>query len=262
MAAPVVNTSHYDGRMVDRISGVPAYQQVAADLRQKIDTDELPPGGQLPSERAMMETYQVSRPTIREAVGVLRAEGLVVAEHGRGVFVRQSKALTRLAASRLSRAARDNDAGAFRADTDRASVRAEVRFEPADDATAQLLDIGGGDEVCVRDRVMFADDQPVQLAASYLPRELTMDSPIEQPDTGRGGIYARLEDAGHVFDRFAETVSARMPSRDEQIALQLGDGVPVLVVVRVAYSTTRPLEVNRMVLAADRYELQYEIPAE
>lgn len=259
---PVVKTSHYDGRMVDRISGVPAYQQVAADLRQKIDSGELAPGAQLPSERAMMASYGVSRPTIREAVGLLRSQGVVAAEHGRGVFVRPARAITRLAGSRLSRSARIGDAGAFLADAEQPSIRTEVRFEPADAGTAQLLGIDEGDDVCVRDRVMLADGEPVQLAVSRLPRELTRDTQIEQPDSGRGGIYARLEDAGHVFDHFDETVSARMPSRDEQISLQLGEGVPVIVVVRVAHSTARPLEVNRMILAADRYELQYEIPAD
>lgn len=258
----MVKTSHYDGRMVDRISGVPAYQQVAADLRAKIDNGLLRPGDQLPSERAMMADYQVSRPTIREAVGLLRAEGRVAAEHGRGVFVRPIRMVLRLAGSRLSRTARGHDTGAFQADVNDVSVRTEVRFEPADDATAQRLDIAAGDELCVRDRLMRADEQPLQLAVSRLPRELTKDTRIEQPDSGPGGIYARLEEAGHVFARFEETVAARMPTRDEQLALQLDEGVPVLVVVRVAHSTTRPLEVNRMVLAADRYELHYDVPAD
>lgn len=258
----VVKTSHYDGRMVDRISGVPAYQQVAADLRQKIDGGHLAPGAQLPSERAMMTTYGVSRPTIREAVSLLRAQGIVIAQQGKGVFVRPARTMRRLAGRRLSRAARSANAGAFFGEADTPSVRTEVRFEPADAGTAQLLGIAEGDEVCVRDRVMFADEHPVQLAVSWLPRELSTGTAIEQSDTGSGGIYARLEDAGHVLERFEETVSARMPSRDERISLQLDEGIPVIVVVRVAHSTSRPLEVNRMTLAADRYELHYEIPAD
>lgn len=53
-----------------------------------------------------------------------------------------------------------------------------------------------------------------------------------------------------------------MPSPDEASVLQLAEGVPVLHVTRVARNTHGvALEVNDMVLAADRYELGYEIPA-
>lgn len=261
-----VNTSHYDGGMVDRISGVPRYQQVASDLREKIAAGTYAPGAPLPSERALVDEYAVSRPTIREAIGLLRSEGVVIAEHGRGVFVRPPRSVQRLARNRLSKAAREANSGAFLGDakaggwTPSSSVK--VRLEAADADTAARLGIEPGAEVTVRDRLMRANGQPVQLAVSYLPRELTRDTLIEEVVTGPGGIYARLEDAGHTFTHFTETVSARMPSRDEAITLQLAEGVPVICVVRVAHSETRPLEVNRMVLAADRYELHYELPAE
>jgi GntR family transcriptional regulator len=57
--------------MVDRRSGVPAFRQVAADLREKISADQYAPGERLPSERELVDTYGVSRPTIRDAVNVL-----------------------------------------------------------------------------------------------------------------------------------------------------------------------------------------------
>lgn len=67
----------------------PPYQQVAADLRERIRSGELVPGQALPSETAMHQQYGISRPTIRRVVGALRAEGLVVTIQGSGTFVRQ-----------------------------------------------------------------------------------------------------------------------------------------------------------------------------
>ncbi|MFD8496358.1 GntR family transcriptional regulator, partial [Amycolatopsis sp. NPDC059657] len=99
--------------MVDRRSGVPAFRQVAADLREKITTGVYAPGARLPSERELVDTYDVSRPTIRDAVNILRAEGIVISEHSRGVFVRPPASITRLARSRLSRAARERNQAAF-----------------------------------------------------------------------------------------------------------------------------------------------------
>jgi DNA-binding GntR family transcriptional regulator len=67
---------------------------------------------------------------------------------------------------------------------------------------------------------------------------------------------------GDLLKRFTEDVRARMPLPEEARALQLPPGVPVFVLVRVAYDTEdRPVEVCDTVMAADRYVLSYELPA-
>jgi GntR family transcriptional regulator len=73
-------------------------------------------------------------------------------------------------------------------------------------------------------------------------------------------VHARLEEAGHHL-HFTETVGARMPDPDETAALQLLPGVPVLTIIRIAYTATgEPVELNDIVLGADRHELVYDIP--
>ncbi|AXB46430.1 GntR family transcriptional regulator [Amycolatopsis albispora] len=253
--------------MIDRASGLPAYRQVADELRKKINAGEYRPGDKLPSERVLVDTYQVSRITIREAVGLLRAEGLVSAEHGKGVFIRPPQKVERLSRSRLSRAARSAGQAAFLADAASnrftPAVEVDIRVEAATTEVAQVLGIGEGDEVLVRERVMSADGQPIQLATSRLPRSITAGTAIEQTDTGPGGTYARLEEAGHTLAHFSETVGARMPTPDEASLLRLGAGTPILVVRRVAVDTEgAAVEVNDMRLAGDRYELAYEFPAD
>jgi len=109
---------------------------------------------------------------------------------------------------------------------------------------------------------MLADGQSLKLAVSYLPHELVKGTRIEQPDTGPGGTYARLEEMGHRLARFEERVTARMPSPDEARSLDLRPGTPVILVARTAYATgNRPVEICDTVMAADRYELVYDIPA-
>jgi GntR family transcriptional regulator len=161
---------------------------------------------------------------------------------------------------------RDEDRGAFLGDAAAAGFRPEVsvrvRFETADRRVAGLLGIDEGTEITVRDRVMRADGLPVQLAVSRLPRELTRDTAIEDIDTGSGGVYARLEETGRKLDHFDETVAARMPTQEERTLLHLAPGTPVITVTRVAHTNDRPVEVNDMVLAADRYQLSYRFPAE
>lgn len=74
------------------LSGRPAYQQVAEDLRTKITKGRLRPGAQLPSTAAMMESYNVSSTVVKAAVNQLRLEGLVIGQQGKGVFVRDTAA--------------------------------------------------------------------------------------------------------------------------------------------------------------------------
>jgi DNA-binding GntR family transcriptional regulator len=74
---------HFDPR------GPSKYVQFADFLRQQIESGELPPGALLPSESALMQHYEVSRPMARKAVAILRNEGLVTTEQGVGTKVRE-----------------------------------------------------------------------------------------------------------------------------------------------------------------------------
>lgn len=60
---------------------------VTSRLSEQIVAGKLPPRTRLPTERALMETYGVSRTVVREAIAALRAEGLVETRQGSGAFV-------------------------------------------------------------------------------------------------------------------------------------------------------------------------------
>jgi len=57
-------------------------------------------------------------------------------------------------------------------------------------------------EVVRRSRRFVLDDKPVLISVSWLPAVIAGGTQIEQPDTGPGGTYARLAEAGHAPDRF------------------------------------------------------------
>lgn len=69
-------------------TGRPGYLQIADDLREQIRSGRLSPGDPLPSTARLAEQYDSSASVIKMAVGVLRTEGLVVGQQGKGVFVR------------------------------------------------------------------------------------------------------------------------------------------------------------------------------
>ena len=63
-------------------------ERVLAELQRAIEQGWLVPGDQLPSERELSEQLSVSRSTVREAVQLLEALGVVEIRHGSGTFVR------------------------------------------------------------------------------------------------------------------------------------------------------------------------------
>jgi DNA-binding GntR family transcriptional regulator len=76
---------------VDHFDATPLYEQLARILRDRIQSGELAPRDPLPSEQALMDEHGISRGTVRRALDILRAEGLIVTFSGRGTFVQQAK---------------------------------------------------------------------------------------------------------------------------------------------------------------------------
>lgn len=242
----------------------PRYQRIADELRKAITDGEYQPGHALPSVTQLMRQYGVSRSTVQTALATLRAEGLTENRYGAGTIVRARPTVQRLARARLSRAEREAGRGAFVTDADTAgftaTVDVTVRTEPADADTAAVLDCQVGDEVLVRERVMSADGVPVQLATSRFPRSVTRGTRIEEENTGPGGSYRVLEEHNHRLDHAVESVRSRPATAAEAGRLRLSPGAPVLEVERVAIDGDgMPVEVNRMVMVGERYELVYEI---
>jgi GntR family transcriptional regulator len=72
-------------------SSVPQYIKIADSLIERIESGELVPGIQLPSERRLSELFEVNRLTLRRALSRLEAQGLIIRKHGRGNFIAEPK---------------------------------------------------------------------------------------------------------------------------------------------------------------------------
>jgi GntR family transcriptional regulator len=252
---------------VDPASDRAVYKQIADHLRAAIARERLREGDQLPSEAQLMTHYGVARMTARNALRILQDEGLITAEHGRGVYVRARPPVRRLASDRFAQRHRKEGKAAFTVEAEQVGAEPAVDMLTVTMTTppaeiAARLNLARNAKTVIRSRRYLLDGRPVETAVSYIPADLAEGTPIAQPNPGPGGIYARLEDAGHVLDRFTEEVSARMPTPDETRALALPPGVPVFRLVRTAYDRNgRAVEVCDTIMASDAYLLAYDLPA-
>lgn len=236
------------------------YRDIADELRQQIDSGELPPGSKVPGENDLMNRHGVERMTARHALDVLKNEGLIVARRGAGTFVRDFKPIRRVSPDRLKSATWGSGKSIWGVDVG-ARARAEdvtVGVEPPSSLVADALKLGAGAQVVVRRRRYVVDGKPVQLAVSSYPEELVAGSAIAEISTGDGGAYARLAELGFEPVRFCEELRIRMPREAEGQALELAQGTPVVLIVRTAYTADeRPVEVTEMVLDSASYVLEY-----
>ncbi len=242
-----------------------SYRRVLATLRERILTGELAPGDRMPSIAEIAATYAVTLTTAGAAIRALQAEGHVVSRHGSGTIVREYATIRRSSPARLANAHWGGGTDIQVHDTGPRpnTVDIEVGEMPAPVWVATLLAQEAGSPVVFRSRRFIVDDRYVQLATSYLPPHLARGTAIMHTNTGPGGSYARLAEAGHVPVRFVEELRARMPYPDETNRLGLPDGTPVIEITRVAYEESgNAVEVNRMILDATAYVLDYAFPAE
>ncbi len=243
---------------------------LAQSLREAITSGVLGPGDKLPSERTLAEQHGVARNTAREAVRLLAQEGLVRAEHGRGVFVRAKPRLIRFGRQRYTRELRLKSGKApYRAEveaqgrTPRVDCRS-VEQVPADADVAKRLRIAEGTPVVRRENWYYADDEPMQLGLTFAPWSLVVDSPLGHFDSlGVGSVYGRFADLGRELAIIREEISARMPTPDEAKGLAIPEGVPVIDLWHTGMDADKnPFEVTRFVMRADFMGLDYDMPVE
>lgn len=239
------------------------WQEIATALREAIARGDYPPGTTIPKETELMAAHGAGRETVRRAVIQLTAEGLVEPVRRRGTVVRIRPARTPVTRSRLVYRDEigyyfDQAAQGWRALQPPAVTRGPVPFD-----IAAQLGVAPGDEAVIRDRIMGdpATGHAAQLATSYIPASLASELPVlAARDTGPGGIYDRMEEAGLGPIEWTEAITTRPPSPAEVTRLGLAPGAALLRIVRLASSPAgRPLEVNDTRMSGDEFEIRYPL---
>jgi GntR family transcriptional regulator len=88
--------------VIDFGSDRPVHRQLADIIRADIAAGRLKPGQALPSETRLMQQYELGRVAVRQALGVLRSEGLVVTVKREGTYVRPQVPIERVAVERAA----------------------------------------------------------------------------------------------------------------------------------------------------------------
>jgi DNA-binding GntR family transcriptional regulator len=248
-------------RIVD--SSKPVYQQLADSLRARIETGDLAPGQQLPTEKALMEDFGAARQTVRQGLTVLVNEGLIVPARPRGYFVRQHELsyYRPQAEWRPQPASPEMDRWMEEQTTlgRQPSQRINVEIIKPPAKVASRLNLSGEDLVVVRRRVRYLDNVPFNLNDTFFPYELVEGTEIVNPADVARGTNEALADLGYEQVRAIDEIEARMPHPDEAERLGLGPGNPIAVHRITGFTVEdRPVRHTVNVLVGSKHIIVFE----
>jgi GntR family transcriptional regulator len=236
--------------------------QIAHQLRAAILTRTLAPGAQLPSQPELAAHYGVARETVKSALRLLAAEGLIVSRQGQGTFVKTQKRLRRLSDARYKRG--DGVKPPFMTEADAAGFESHVTYDTAQvrasDEIAERLKIKPGSPVSRTHYQFFVDGEPVQVSTQWEPIALTGGTPIEVPEEGplgKEGVIARYDSIGIHVTHVHEVVNSRMPTPEEARLLDIPPGTPVFAIARTHWADTVPVETADITAPADRCSIEH-----
>ncbi|GAB3145907.1 GntR family transcriptional regulator [Microbispora hainanensis] len=233
----------------------PKYAQLVQTLQRRIEAGDYPPGTLLPSENQLINEFGISRPTVVAALRVLREQGWIESQQGKGRFVRGRPALASLEQPRPGHAYLTS------AETPLAELL-EVGAVTVPNRIAALLDLPPKSKAFLRRRLVSRGDEASEIVSLWLPLDLSEGTNLTSAEPLAQGIREHIQARKGVrFDHVIEQITARMPTSDEAKQLGMPKNTPVLdVYAAVRDPGGRPLAVLAVVLPADHHEMEDAYP--
>ncbi|MGM1058699.1 GntR family transcriptional regulator [Saccharothrix sp. Mg75] len=223
---------------------VPKYLAIYRVLAERIEAGHYEPDAPLPAQRELVEEFDVSLMTVRQAVQALEADGLLETRHGVGTFVRRpafSYGLTGLRS--LSQELVEQGI-----ELSTEVLGASVAAAPAD--VAGRLGLPADAPVLAVERLRSTSAGPLVLQTSYLPEAL--GARVDVDALRRQSLYRLLDELGTPVRQAGETIRAVALTDAEAALLDRAPGSPALLSCRLSRGEDgAPLVDDRALLVGD-----------
>jgi len=252
----------------------PKYRVIADDLQRQIDSGELAPDDQLKTEVELREEYGrqdalISRTTVRDAIKLLVARGLVETRPGQGTFVKRKDQpfVSKLTADPSAGGVED---AIYRSEVERQGrkpreTRPRVEIQSPQPNIALQLELLDDEEAQVvsRHQRRFIDGIPYSMQTTYYPMDFVTRGAtrlLEARDV-EGGTVEYLRTLGISQVAWRDKFVLRPPDADERAFFSLSDRVQVAVldVQRTGFDQDgKPIRVTVTIYPGDRNQFEME----
>ncbi|WP_196439207.1 GntR family transcriptional regulator [Planomonospora sp. ID67723] len=225
-------------------------------IQRRIEAGTYGPGSLLPSENQLIQEFGVSRPTVVAALRMLREQGWIDSQQGKGRFVRGRPAMS------SAERPRPGQAYLTAPETTSEGEVIEAAALAAPNRITALLGLASKSKAFLRRRLVSRDGEPTEIVSLWVPVESSEGTDLTSAEPLPQGLREHLQARKGVrFDHVVEQITARMPTTEEAKRLGMPKNTPLLAVygaVRDASGTA--LAVVEVLLPADRHELEDAYP--
>jgi len=237
--------------LIDEDSPIPLYHQLAEYLRDEIERGGLRPGDFFTTEKDLQEQFNVSRATVRRAIGELMSEGLLERVTGKGTFVARPK--LKISLPHLVSFSEEIRASGMQPSTKVVSV-AWVNPKPS---VCQALEVSKNTPVLELRRLRLADGEPLVYMIDDLHPRLGLDDRNDFTNC----LFDILEhECGVRLDEATHTIQSVTTPNEIADLLEVDRGSPALRFIRVVYDDEgRPVTYEDAICRGDRYRYSVQL---
>jgi GntR family transcriptional regulator len=232
-------------------SRIPLYYQLENVLREKITSGNYSGGERLPTEIELIEEYNVSRITVRQALSALADEGLIERRQGRGTFVAERKSKKRKFTGTIHLTGSLDELIEMGMDTPVKVL--EMNRVEADTHEAELLQLKVGDPIYRLKRLRLVENKPYSLILNYLPEKI--GSKLTMAELSSGALLHTMETKlGYRLDNARQEVKAELADPYVAQLLDIRVGTALLSIERTVYTDKgMPVEYVHTLYRSDLY---------
>jgi GntR family transcriptional regulator len=226
---------------------IPLYYQIETILRRKILSGEFQPQAPMPTEDALAQTFDVSRITIRQALGLLEKDGLVVRQRGKGTFV--SEGVKAYESAKLTGSMEDLILMGVQTST----KILEFSWIESPQSVKDRLGLGEASQVLRIEKIRLVEKEPFSYVINYLPQKIGQKIKAEDL-TAKPLLMILEENLGIRPDEADQTIEATIADAHVAPLLDIRVGDPLLKVERTVFDVKkRPVECVFVLYRADKY---------
>ncbi len=215
--------------VLDKSTPIPLYFQLKEIIKDKIDSGKLKPGDILPSERELSQVYQISRPTIRQALKELVNEGLLYREKGKGTYVSKPK-INYGFIQKLTTFYDDIKEKGYQQKT----RVLEMDVVNARKSIAKKLQLAKNAKLIYISRVRYVADEPVVTVENFIPYELCPN--LINEDLNDKSLYQLLTEKYNLVAYRAQVIlEPLLASEYDSKLLKIEEGAPIHLMQNVTY---------------------------
>lgn len=230
---------------------LPKYYLVKKAIVENIDNEVYASKAPIPSERELMETYQVSRITVRKAIDELVTEGYLYKVQGKGTYVKTDEGSSNL----FSITSCTDDVLRLGMKPSKEVVVFELVNPNV--KRSKALEITTDDKIYMIGRILYADTEPLNYTVTFLPEKIFPG--LLKYDLKKESLYKIMTEVYGVKITKARRTIEAIGAQDEIAEyLDIKEGTPIILFRCITHGIVNgreiPIETFKCYYRTDKFK--------